>query len=514
MLTRLKAMPEFSIFLRRNQDEIITEWACRSLEIPDSHFRKYSTDKVKKWVSQGLDVIIESFSSGSVGVLDAYIYEIAPTRLQRGFPIYNVTESFLLAKEVIFPVLIKAYPFNSPDVIMAVNQLNTCLRYMIRGFERSFSEGMHRQLVEKAHQRLVESESIKKTMMALLQKLTLDEVLEIVCSEACILTNAVESAVLILDGDWLVITFSTGCRPPISDRVPVSDSLSGLAIQKEEPLLVNDPSHESKGVCWHPNPQSLLVVPLWVEGMIIGVINVINKPGGFSEDDIRIMKLFADQAALAIEKARLYQQTEQLAVVNERQRLARDLHDSVTQTVYSLSLYADATRKALKGDRIDRAMENLGELREMIREVMLDMRLLIFELHPPILQKDGLVTALRTRLESVEARSGIRTEYHVTGERRLPLDTESELYRIAQEILTNAVKHAQADHISVSLHYEDREFRLKVQDNGVGFNLEEASTSHGMGLKSILERTQRLIGKISIDSAHDRGTIIEVSVEI
>ncbi len=513
MISKLRKIPEFSTLLRSNQDEIITEWASRVLAIPDSHFQQYSPEKIAQWVSQGLDVIIQSFASGSKDALDAYIDEIAPARLHRGFPIYDVTESLLLAKEVIFPI-IKSYSPDSPDIMDAISQLNTCLRYMIRGFEHSFSEAMHNQLIEKTNQRLVESESIQKTMMALLQKLTLDEVLAIVCSEARQLTNAAGSAVLILEGEWLWITCSVGNPSPTVDKLSVADSLSGLAVQQGEPLLVNDPPRQLKANCWHPDLQSLLVIPLCVEGTIIGVINVINKPEGFNNDDIRIMKLFADQAAIAIENARLYQQSEQLAVVNERQRLARDLHDSVTQTIYSLSLYADATRKALQGDKIDKALENLWELRKMIHEIMLEMRLLVFELHPPILQKDGLATALRTRLESVEARSGIRTEYHVTGERRLPLETETELYRIAQETLTNVVKHAQANHVSVFLHYDAKEFRLKVQDNGTGFNLEEASTGGGIGLRNILERTQRLDGKLSVESAHDKGTIIEVSVEI
>jgi signal transduction histidine kinase len=507
-------MSEFLTLLRSNQNEIITEWVSRVLDIPDSHFQQYSSEKVTQWVSQGLDVIIQSLVSGSKDALDAYINVIATTRLHRGFPIYDVTESLLLAKEVIFPILIKSYPPDTPEIIDAISQLNICLRYLIRGFEYSFSVAMHNQLVEKTNQRLIESESIQKTMMALLQKLTLDEVLEIVCSEARQLTNAEGSAVLILEGKWLWVTSSIGNLPPAVDKLAVEESLSGFAVKQKKPILVNDPSREAKVNCWHPDLQSLLVIPLCVEETVIGVINVINKPAGFNNDDIRIMNLFADQSAIAIKNARLYQQSEQLAVVKERQRLARDLHDTVTQTIYSISLYAEATRKALQGDKKDRALENLWELRKMIREVTLEMRLLIFELHPPVLQKDGLVTALRTRLEAVEARSGMRTEYHVTGERRLSLETETELYRIAQETLTNVVKHAQANHISVSLHYDETKFRFKVHDNGVGFNLEKASTCGGVGLRNILERTQRMNGKLSVESSHDRGTTIEVSIEI
>ena len=241
---------------------------------------------------------------------------------------------------------------------------------------------------------------------------------------------------------------------------------------------------------------------------------MVNKPGRFTQDDIRIMSLFADQAAIAIETARLHKQAEKLAAVNERQRLARDLHDSVTQTMYSLSLYADATQKALQGNKVDKALDHLEELRKMVREAMLDMRLLIFELHPPILQKEGLATALQTRLESVEARSGIHTEIKAFNERKLPIEVESELYRIVQEALTNVVKHANADRVSIMLHYYGDKFKLQVQDNGIGFDSDATSKGSGLGLKGIQERVKRMKGTFSVESTAQTGTILEVTINI
>jgi signal transduction histidine kinase len=290
--------------------------------------------------------------------------------------------------------------------------------------------------------------------------------------------------------------------------------LAGLVVQREQPVLINDPVNQVQAYRRNPDLHSLLVIPLYIEELSIGVIDVVNKPGGFTNDDVRIMGLFANQAAIAIENARLHQLAEQLAVTRERQRLARDLHDSVTQTMYSLSLYADATRKALQGEKVETALENLDELRKMVREAMLDLRLLIFELHPPILQKEGLATALKTRLDSVEARSGIRIKFNVSNERRLPLETETECYRIAQEALTNVVKHAQADHVSVSLHYYPDKFELEVRDNGVGFDAGEAEKGGGLGLKGIQERVQRMSGHLAIESTPQTGTALKVMVKL
>jgi signal transduction histidine kinase len=507
-------LPPLTQLLQEHRDVIIGEWANHVHNIPDSTYQSYPLTDVAQWSAEGLDAIIESIASGSTQTLEGYLREIVFSRLQEGFSIYEVTEALLLAKEAITPSIFNAYPGGSPEALAATQQLDSCLRYMVSYFGLLFSETMHDQLLEETNQRLVESESIKRTMTALLQKLTLDEVLEIVCSEARQLTNASGTAVLLLEEEWLQVTFSIGRPKPALDRLPVAQSLAGIAVQRGQPLLVNDPTKQIQAYHRNPNLQSLLVVPLFIEGTSIGVIDVVNKPGGFEDDDIRILNLFATQAAIAIKSARLRQQAGQLALVNERQRLARDLHDSVTQLMYGISLFADASQKALAGNKIEKAIENLGELRKMTREAMLEMRLLVFELHPPILEEEGLVTALQTRLDSVEARSGIHTEYHVVGERRLPLEIESELYRIAQEALTNVVKHAKADEISLTLNFKKGRFQLIIEDNGIGFDPGDADKGRGMGLRGMQERVQRLNGILNIDSTKDDGTIIQVTVEV
>jgi len=514
MTSDLRKMPELAKLLQVHEDEIVTSWAKKIHSIPDSHYQEYSLEEVTKWATQGLTAIIESFTLGSSQVLNEYLNGITYTRIQNAFPIYEVTEGLLLAKEAILPVILGSYPTDSQKATKAITQLDICLRYMIGYFGNVFSESLHNQLLNESHQRLAESESIKRTMAALLQKLDLDEVLEIVCSEARQLTNASGSAVFLLEDEWLQLTFSTGNPLPVLERMPIADSLAGLSMKQEKPFLANDPGSQMQAYHRDPDLRSILVIPLFVEEISIGVIDVVNKPGGFSQDDIRIMGLFADQAAIAINNARLHLEAEQLAVIKERQRIARDLHDSVTQSLYSLSLYADASQKALQGKKTDKALTHLSELRKMAREAMLDMRLLIFELHPPKLQEEGLAVALKTRLESVEARSGIRTEYQVTDERRLPIETETELYRIAQEALTNVVKHAQADSLSVFLYFYKNHLRLIVHDNGIGFDLETADEGSGVGLRGIKERVERINGKLNVESTPQKGTAIEVTVKI
>ncbi len=501
--------------LRSHQSEIASTWAKKARDLPNTYHQQFPPEEVTTWTIKGLETIIAMLETDSGRATEKHISEIAHARLQAGLPIYEVTEGFLLSKEAILPIILASYSDDSPKAIEAIALLDTCLRLIINRFERLYSEAMHHQLLEETDKRIAESESLQRTSTALLQKLTLDEVLEIVCSEARILTGATGCAVLLIEDEgWLRVSISTGVPLPALERLPIEGSIAGKAMQEGIPLLRNN--HGSQVQAYHRNPdlQALLVVPLRVEDISIGVIDFLNKPGGFTVEDIRIISLFADQAAIAIENARLHQQAEKLAVMEERQRLARELHDSITQSLYSVTLYADATRMALVSENMDVASENLNELRNMAREAMLDMRLLIFELHPPILEKEGLVAAIQTRLESVEARSGVKADFTVEGERRLPLHIEAELYRIAQEALNNVVKHAKAECVRIDLQFDERLFRMKVWDNGMGFDPTSAAQSGGVGLRGIEERVQRINGKVLFDSSPGNGTTIFVQIEV
>jgi PAS domain S-box-containing protein len=377
-----------------------------------------------------------------------------------------------------------------------------------------------KQMYEQMQRSLAESESIQRIAKGLLQKIGLDEVLKIVCEEAMRLTGATGSAVLLLEDDsWLRVTHSEGDPEFPFGRLHVEESFAGRAFQSGNYVWVNirdsepkEPAHKLQGYPWIPGVTSLFVVPLRVETKVIGVINILDKPGELTQEDIRVTNLFADQAAIIIEHVRLQDQAEQLAVLEERQRLARELHDSVTQALYSVTLYADAARMAFSAKKWDALETNLQEVRNMAREAMYDMRLLVFELRPFMLETEGLVSVLRARLAAVEDRAGLKTEVQVEGERRLPIGIEEELYRIAQEGLNNVVKHAAAKQVRIQIQYDQDSVWLDMVDDGLGFDTKTADQSGGFGLQGIRERVQRLGGSLKIESAPLKGTRLSVWV--
>jgi signal transduction histidine kinase len=260
--------------------------------------------------------------------------------------------------------------------------------------------------------------------------------------------------------------------------------------------------------------RSCLVVPLIIKDRIYGgLIFCYRDRREFSDEDYRFGMSIADQTALAIENAQLRSQVEQAAAVTERTRLARELHDSVTQSLYSLTLYAEAAARLLSSGKGAEAADHLRELRDTAQEALREMRLLIFELRPPVLEKSGLAAAIQTRLDAVELRGGVHAVLQVTGEEQLSPVIQQELYHIANEALNNTLKHAHAQSVTISLEFASKETQLEIRDDGLGFELAIARSSGGQGLRGIEERAQKIGGKLEIMSEPGKGTSIRIQVQ-
>jgi signal transduction histidine kinase len=166
----------------------------------------------------------------------------------------------------------------------------------------------------------------------------------------------------------------------------------------------------------------------------------------------------------------------------------------------------------LSSSQIEPAAENLLKLRGTAKEALGEMRMLIFELRPPILAEQGLAAALQARLEAVEGRTGLKTELQAAGDGRLPAHVEEGLYRIAVEALNNSLRHAQASSISVTFHLEPETAILTVADDGIGFDLASDPKPGGLGLPGMDERAQQLTGTLTVESQPGTGTRVTVIV--
>jgi signal transduction histidine kinase len=214
-------------------------------------------------------------------------------------------------------------------------------------------------------------------------------------------------------------------------------------------------------------------------------------------------------------------QAEELAVSAERNRLARDLHDSVTQSLYSLTLFTQAARELVEARDLERVKHNLARIADTAGQALKEMRLLVYELRPLALKDTGLVGALQHRLDMVEGRAGVQARLLVEaeGDVELPAPVEEELYRIAQEALNNSLKHAQATSVTVRIGIavavdDGRRLELEVSDDGRGFDLDAVKDKSGLGLTSFRERVHGLGGVLSLFSAPGQGTRVKVELEM
>jgi signal transduction histidine kinase len=206
------------------------------------------------------------------------------------------------------------------------------------------------------------------------------------------------------------------------------------------------------------------------------------------------------------------------AVAAERSRLARELHDSVTQSLYSLTLLAEAGQRMIRAEELEQISGNQARLGEIAQQALQEMRLLVYELRPLALESEGLIGALEQRLETVERRAGIQARVLVDadtrqgeGEVELAPDLEEQLYGIAQEALNNALKHARASQVVVSVRVADESVFLEVADDGRGFDAADVRDTGGLGLVSMQERADKIGGRLTIHSAPGEGTKVRVS---
>jgi nitrate/nitrite-specific signal transduction histidine kinase len=340
----------------------------------------------------------------------------------------------------------------------------------------------------------------------------LEQTLEVIGGDAGIVHLLDEA------GETSRMVVQRGIPPGLVDQLktqPLRGSLWAQVVERNETVVVPDlPADLSTPQTFYPEEYPTYIgVPIHATGRVLGVLSVFGEAiQKFSAEDIALLVAIANHVGVAVESAQLRQRAEQAAVMEERQRLARDLHDSVTQSLYGLTLFAEAGMDSARAADLTQVQHYLGRMAETAQQALKGMRLLIYELHPPALTQEGLVGALRRRLEAVERRAGVETQLLAETSFELPAHVETGLYRIVQEALNNVLKHSAATRLTVRIGSDDEGLLLEVVDNGQGFELGSLGGQGGMGLASMRERVEKLEGSLHIVSKPGQGTRIEVAI--
>jgi signal transduction histidine kinase len=364
--------------------------------------------------------------------------------------------------------------------------------------------------------------AVSDAVLAIAAGLSVDEVLQRLVDGARELAAARYAALGLPDWEggfrrFLTSGMSDGLIASLGP-LPRQHGVLGAMLETREPYRTRDiPEHAQFRGWWpagHPDMRSFLGVPIVAPEGVIGAFYLTEKAGAsdFSDDDQELIELLAAHAAIAITNARLYEQSRELSILAERNRLALDLHDAVSQKLFGLVLHAEVAGTLLARDP-SAAADQLARLQVLAQEALDELRALVFELRPPDLERDGLREALRKHVEVLRR----------VGERRIDLDVQdtlpvdpgrdAEVLRIAQEALQNALRHAAAERVAVRLERAEHGLLLEVEDDGVGFDpTAPGLRARRLGLTSMEERAERVGGRLSIRSSVGAGTTVRLEI--
>ncbi|MFE2237689.1 GAF domain-containing protein [Streptomyces sp. JL2001] len=308
--------------------------------------------------------------------------------------------------------------------------------------------------------------------------------------------------------------------------LPRQHGILAAMLHKAEPERLADVREDPRFEGWpaaHPEMSDFLGLPVQDGEETIGALFLANKrcregaPAGdggcgFTAEDEELLSILAQHAAIALTNARLYERSRELTIAEERSRLAHELHDAVSQKLFSLRLTAQAAAALVDRDPA-RAKGELQQVAELAAEAADELRAAVVELRPAALDEDGLVHTLRTQIQVLDRAHSARVTFDSPGMRALPAAQEEAVLRVAQEALHNALRHAEPAVVTVSLARRGPGALLTVRDDGKGFDPRTVrSAGRHLGLVSMRDRAGGVGGRLTVTSAPGRGTTIEMEV--
>lgn len=351
---------------------------------------------------------------------------------------------------------------------------------------------------------------------------SLDRVLHQLATSARDLVDARYAAIGVPEpeGDRFAKFVTVGMSDELIERIgplPRTHGLLAAMLTDPEPYRTDDITADPRFGWWppaHPHMRSFLGVPIVSKGDVIGAFYLTDKETApvFSEADEADIALLASHAAIVIDHARLFEDSRELALVAERSRLARELHDAMSQSLFSLQLSAETAGHLLRADP-DRAQVELATVRGLARQIVTELRSVVDGLRPADLESDGLVAVLRSQFAVAGRAHGVPVEVDADALPELDPDDEHQVLRVLQEAVTNALRHAKAGRVVVTLADDEGALVARVADDGVGFDpTARVLRARRLGLTSLHDRAEALGGTLTIDSVPGEGTTVTLRV--
>jgi len=525
------------------RDEIVAAWVRLLTALPNSRYAELPVLELQHCLRDELTAMEPVFRRAVYTDLAHHLTAICEDRAAQGFDISEVIQGNLLLKDAVLPVIWREAQWEADTALLLLAQLDSVLHWVVIQVSKLYSLQLNSRLAEQVEllthsqeqlqaqntqlaaqseqleRRVREVSALNRSTALITSTLELGKVMDLILEQLAVVVPYDSASILWrIQGVLRVIT-GRGYHDPASvlgSRFdPLENPLTRRLLSEGSPIVLGDVQCEPGFELQSGDlTRSWIGVPLTVRDETIGALTVDSRAvGAYDAEDGQTVMAFANQAAIALENAQLYDRSRELAVLEERNRLARELHDSISQMLFSMVLNAEASATLFDTNPAS-AREQIARLQETSHTALKEMRTLIFELRPANLEEEGLVPVLKKHVALFKERNGIDVELRAEGRRRWRFAIEKPLYRVAQEALTNVAKHSGATAAVVTLAEADGLVRLTVDDNGHGLPAPGASHGHStLGLTSMRERAEQLGGRFTIGPRPD-GPGTRVSVEL
>jgi ligand-binding sensor domain-containing protein/signal transduction histidine kinase len=426
-------------------------------------------------------------------------------------------------KVTVVPPFWETWWFQSVMMLVVAVSIAGGLRWRVKSIE-----GRNRELERLVQKRTGDLEKRTREIEALyqaderiLRNVTLNQVFQTLVDVSVSMLKADRSVVFVWNEEQhrTLPRVSRGFKPETlyALNYEEQEGLVGRAMTTGEPIIISDLKLKDlrgdiQTVIRAEGIQSFAHFPLAVDGRVVAVFNVsYTRPNALNDDIVRLFTALVHRAELSIANMELFEQTKDLAVMEERNRLARDLHDSAKQKAFA-ALAQLGTANGMWKARSDDIEPHLSEAENLVYEVIQELTFLIQEIYPIALQDKGLPTTLREYVFEWENRNDAVVNLTIRDDRPLPLETEQAIYRVIQEALANISRHSKAARVDISLVYNPDSLQATIADDGRGFDMNQKAK--GLGLRSMRDRIGSIRGTIQIQSAPGQGTRVIVQIPI
>ncbi len=519
---------EFSALVEHHAGQIANAWAA--LVFQEARYRPGSDwlDILHISTHQGIAALIDWWKEGSVSALETYLTQLCSACLRSGFSSMEVNDALLLLKDAIGVVLREHITGDAAAIWAAVSECDRQIRWMIGFFNQVYAAQMNRHLRAQydhiaAMLKLVETTS---------ESIDLDDVLRQVANGIIAVTDVDHCDFYLYDENNKRLIPKAGVHKTPFPEIGLDpllhyslDAQSDLFYQelltRKTPLVSYDAPSDPRAnqtLIALIGTKSILAVPLVANDRVIAiaVTGTFQTYRAFTDEQIQLAWDIARAAALVIEYERMRKQTQQMAALQERERLAREIHDNLAQGLTILKLQASNIQDLLRAGETDKASEFLAAMVRTASEVHTDAREAIVSLRNNAASASDFQPTVRAFLEKFQNMHGIKTELIIEADPAcvLSLDVVLQLTRIIQEGVTNVRKHAQARQVTVTLKEERERLCVRIEDDGRGFDTAAVLNGRGVGLQIMRERAESLNGEFRLESAPGRGTRIEVCIPL